>query len=70
MFFHMRENNGRTEWRRIKRPVYSRFWRVVHNIVAHPMLAIYRPAGQVLHDWTASKMYRVVPGKQPIDHSD
>lgn len=42
---------------RIKRPIYSQFWRFVHNTVAHPMLAIYRPWGQKLHEWTAEKMY-------------
>lgn len=61
----------RGEWRRIKRPVYSRFWRAIHNLVAHPMLAIHRPTGQKLHDWTAEKMYEK-PSKaaKPISQAD
>lgn len=54
-------------WRRIERPVYSRIWRVIHNLIAHPLLAIYRPIGQKLHDYTAEKMYKP-NGKSPINY--
>jgi len=57
MFFDYNEEKEEKKWRRIKRPVFSKFWRVVHNVVAHPMLAVYRPWGQRLHEWTAEKMY-------------
>lgn len=58
------------EWKRIKRPVYSRFWRLVHNLIAHPMLAICRPIGEWLHGWTEEKMYKVIEGKKPINITD
>jgi hypothetical protein len=54
------------EWRRIRRPIYSPFWRGIHNLVAHPLLAIHRPTGEKLHDYTARKMYEPKPGRQPI----
>lgn len=63
--------NWQGEWRRIKRPVYSKFWRAVHNMVAHPMLVIHRPTGQKLHDWTAEKMYESPEkGTKPISQTD
>ena len=61
------EKKGKGEWKRIVRPVYSGFWRNVHNLVAHPMLAIYRPLGQKLHDYTAERMYEERPGVTPIN---
>ena len=57
MLFNFRERDGKEEWKRIPRPVYSKFWRAVHNLIAHPMLAIHRPTGQKFHDWTAENMY-------------
>lgn len=69
MFFDY--NEEKDEWKRIKRPVYSKFWRVMHNFVAHPMLAVYRPLGQKLHDWTAEKMYKKPHSKaKPISQED
>jgi len=54
------------EWKRIERRIYSPFWRAIHNLFAHPMLAIYRPWGERLHEWTAEKMYRQRGDKPPI----
>ena len=53
------------EWRRIERPIYSKFWRGIHNLIAHPLLTIHRPTGQRLHDYTARKMYTPQPGVNP-----
>lgn len=53
-------------WRKTERPVYSRFWRAVHNVVAHPLLALYRPLGLRIHEYTANKMYKD-NGKKPIN---
>lgn len=53
------------EWRRIKRKIYSPFWRGIHNLVAHPMLTIYRPLGERLHEYTARKMYEPRLGVDP-----
>ncbi len=45
-------------WKRIKRPIYSKWWRFVHNLIAHPLMAVYRPVGEPFHDWTAKQMYK------------
>ena len=45
------------QWKRIERTIHSPFWRAMHNLIAHPMLAIYRPLGERLHEWTATRMY-------------
>lgn len=42
---------------RVRRKIYSKFWRAIHNLIAHPMLVVYRPLGEWLHEWTATKMY-------------
>lgn len=55
-----------SEWKRVKRRIYSPFWRFLHNTVAHPMLAICRPIGEKLHQYTADKMYKPKDGKDPI----
>jgi len=55
------------EWRRIKRKIYSPFWRGVHNLLAHPLLTIYRPLGEKLHDYTARKMYEPRPDVEPTE---
>ncbi len=55
------------EWKRIVRPIYSRFWRGVHNIIAHPLMGIYRPLGKQLHDYTAKQMYQPRIGVKPIN---
>jgi len=35
-----------------------RFWRVIHNCFAHPMMEVLPDAwGDRLHDWTASKAF-------------
>lgn len=52
---------------RVKRIIHSPFWNRVHNLVAHPMLAIYRPWGERLHDWTAEKMYA---GPQSLEEEE
>lgn len=46
---------------RVKRVIHSRFWNVIHNVFAHPMLSIYRPWGKLLHEWTGEKMYKGGP---------
>lgn len=53
-------------WKRVERRIYSPFWRFAHNVVAHPMLAFYRPWGEKLHEWTANKMYEPRDGLSPI----
>ncbi len=53
-------------WRKKERPVYSRFWRAVHNLVAHPLLVLYRPLGLKVHEYTSTKMYKD-NGKPPIN---
>lgn len=50
---------------RVRRVIYSKFWNAIHNLIAHPMLAIYRPWGEWLHEWTATKMYE--GGPQSLD---
>jgi hypothetical protein len=45
------------QWQRVERTIRSPFWRAMHNLIAHPMLSIYRPLGERLHDWTATRMY-------------
>lgn len=52
---------------RVRRVIYSRFWNVIHNVIAHPMLSIYRPLGEILHEWTAEKMYK--GGPQSLEES-
>ena len=54
------------KWKRVERRIYSPFWRAMHNIIAHPMLAIYRPLGEALHEFTARKMYEPRGGLPPI----
>jgi hypothetical protein len=54
------------KWRRVERRIYSRFWRAIHNLIAHPMLAIYRPWGEKLHKWTEDKMYTPKGNLPPI----
>ena len=58
------------EFQRIERRIYSPFWRVIHNLVAHPMLVVHRPTGERLHNYTADKMYEPRDGLSPIitDH--
>ena len=54
------------EWRRVQRRIYSPFWRFLHNALANPMLAIYRPWGERLHEWTEKKMYEPRGDLPPI----
>jgi hypothetical protein len=42
---------------RVRRVIHSRLWNTIHNLIAHPLIAIYRPWGERLHNWTATKMY-------------
>lgn len=42
---------------RIERTIHHKGWQFLHNVLAHPMLAIYRPWGLRLHEWTAKGMY-------------
>lgn len=38
--------------------VKSRFWDVMHNCIAHPLLVLLpEKLGDRLHDWTAEKAY-------------
>ena len=62
------QNDGRRKpkWKRVQRRIYSPFWRGMHNLIAHPMLAIYRPLGEALHEFTARKMYEPRGGLPPI----
>ena len=53
------------EWVRIERKIHSPFWRGVHNLVAHPLLTLYRPWGEKLHDYTAERMY-ADNGRPPV----
>lgn len=48
----------RRKYIRVKRVIWSKRWLKVHNLIAHPMLTIYRPFGKWLHEYTAKKMYR------------
>jgi len=59
-------NAKENQWYRIRRPIYSKRWRTVHNLIAHPLMAVYRPLGERLHDFTAKKMYEKKPGRNPI----
>jgi hypothetical protein len=43
---------------RTKRIIWSKFWLAIHNLIAHPMLTIYRPLGEWLHEYTAERMYK------------
>lgn len=61
-----RSTVAKGQWRRIERRIYSPFWRAMHNLIAHPMLAVYRPWGEWLHEWTADRMYRPTDGRSPI----
>jgi predicted DCC family thiol-disulfide oxidoreductase YuxK len=56
-------------YRRVARKIHSQRWRLVHNLIAHPLLAIYRPWGERLHEWTAEKMYEPRPGS-PGERTD
>ncbi len=53
MVFDVKE----TRYIRVRRIIHSPFWNKIHNLFAHPMIAIYRPWGERLHNWTAEKMY-------------
>ncbi len=36
-----------------------RFWAIVHNAVAHPLMVVLpRQWGDALHDWTADRAFR------------
>jgi hypothetical protein len=32
------------------------FWFVIHNVIAHPLLATRAPWADRFHDWTAERM--------------
>lgn len=35
-----------------------RFWRFIHNVVAHPLMEVLpEKMGDRLHDWTADKAF-------------
>jgi hypothetical protein len=34
----------------------ERFWFVVHNVVAHPLLVLLPPVGGRLHEFSANRM--------------
>jgi hypothetical protein len=48
----------RKKYIRVKRVIWSKLWLAAHNLIAHPMLTIYRPIGKLLHEYTAVRMYR------------
>ena len=60
------EESEEEQWKRIERRIYSRWWRAAHNLLAHPLLTVYRPWGEKLHDYTAEKMYEPRPGIEPV----
>ena len=42
----------------MKTPCYRRFWRVIHNVVAHPLMEVLPDRlGDWLHDMTAAKAF-------------
>ena len=53
-------------YRRVRRRIYSRFWRAMHNLIAHPWLVICRPIGEFFHEFTAEQMYAPRGNKPPI----
>jgi hypothetical protein len=36
--------------------IERRWWWIVHNVVAHPLLILWPRIGVRLHDWTGKKM--------------
>lgn len=56
-FLFKRNAEEEREWRRIERPIQSSWWQAMHNMVAHPLLTIYRPWGERFHAYTAARMY-------------
>jgi hypothetical protein len=34
----------------------ARFWKFVHNVIAHPMLEVWPRAGEWIHGWTGKRM--------------
>jgi hypothetical protein len=62
--------NQEGEWVRIERKIHSPFWRAIHNLVAHPLLTLYRPLGEKLHDYTAERMYEDNGRKPEISDKD
>jgi len=37
--------------------IMSRFWEIVHNVVAHPLLSTHTEASEKFHDWTGKKAW-------------
>ena len=35
----------------------QKFWRIIHNAVAHPLLAFEGEWAERFHDWTAEKAW-------------
>lgn len=58
-------------FKRIERPIRHKGWQFLHNFIAHPLLAIYRPWGAKLHEYTAVRMYSDDPNDwYPADYED
>jgi ribosomal protein L11 methylase PrmA len=34
----------------------KRFWYVVHNVVAHPLMVVWPRVGNVVHEWTGRRI--------------
>lgn len=40
-----------------------RFWFVIHNLIAHPLMVVLpRAWGNALHDWTAMRAFPATDG--------
>jgi hypothetical protein len=48
-------------------PMLTKYWEMVHNAVAHPLLVVPCRATTWFHDWTADKAWP--PEPQSVDHS-
>lgn len=56
---------------RVERPIRNKWYQFLHNTLAHPMLALCRPLGVKLHEWTAKRMYSDDPDDwYPADEKD
>jgi hypothetical protein len=66
-FMGMIYDEKRQRYIRVRRIIHSPFWNFIHNLIAHPLIAIYRPWGERLHNWTAEKMYAGPQDTTPDD---
>ncbi len=40
----------------LKKTDMKRFWNIIHNCIAHPLLITNKKWADRFHDWTANKM--------------